>query len=96
VSEESPHHLQQDLLTHVEQITATGRDAGADTRHRLVVFARADRREDDRPYGPEVGISRGHLSVLVQNLDELAKMGVPPVAARPFALFEESVDRLLC
>ena len=45
--------------------------------------------------GLEVGVGRGHLPVLVQNLDEVPKVCLLPVAARSLALFEDRVDSLL-
>ena len=96
MSEVALHHLQQDLVADVEQVTAPGRHSLGDSRDGFVVLAAPNGREHHRADRIELGVGREHLAVLVEDLYELAEMGLLPVAARALSLLEDRVHRLLC
>jgi hypothetical protein len=87
--------LQDDLVADVEEIRAEGRHAIPDEGNRIVVLAATHGREHHRPGRGERGIRRNHSTVVVEDLDELAEVGLLPVPTRPLALLEDGVERSL-
>jgi hypothetical protein len=86
VSEIALHHLQQDLVADVEQVAAPGRHPRSDPRDGFVVLAPSNGREHHRPDRIELRVGREYLAVLVEDLYELAEMGLLPVASRALSL----------
>ena len=92
VREVALEDLQQDLLAHVEQVGHPGRHRVGDQRDLDLALRRADVGRDHRPDRVEPRAGLAPLLVLVENGDELAEVGVAPVAARALALLQDRVD----
>ena len=95
VREEPLQHQQQDLVADVEQVHHPPRHRVADQRDVRLALGRADVDREHRPDRVEGRVGLAELGVLVQDLDELAEVGVAPLPARPLALLQDLVDGVL-
>ena len=93
--EEPLQDLQQDLVGHVEQVRYPSRQQVGDKRHLDVALVRPDVGRHHRADRRERRVNRAQLLVLVEDLDELAEMSVPPVPSRALSLLQDLVYRAL-
>ena len=95
VREEPLEDLQQDLVADVEQVRHPGGERVADQGDVGVALRRADVGCHHRAGRLEFRAGLDQLLVLIEDVYELAEMGVSPVAARSLALLQNLIDREL-